>query len=50
MALDIGLGCLTLHMEQRDWLKGIVDDKRSDIYALAVVSENNTPRGDDLPA
>jgi len=31
MSLDIKLGCLTLHLDDNNWLKGNVDDKKSNI-------------------
>ena len=49
MQLDIGLGCLTMHMENRDWLKGLVDDSQSDVFAK-ISGENETPgRGSLVP-
>lgn len=31
MSLDIGLGCLKLNMEENSWLKGVVNDKQSNL-------------------
>ena len=31
MSVDIKLGCLTLHLEDSNWLKGLVDDIKSNV-------------------
>ena len=34
MSLDIGLGCLTMHMESTNWHKGLANDEKSDVIRL----------------
>lgn len=45
MSLDIKLGCLTLHMEDTNWLKGVVDDKKSNITRKigGLIMDGGTP-------
>jgi len=39
MSLDIGLGCLKLSMEETSWLKGVVNDKQSNMLERLLSSE-----------
>ena len=46
MSLDIKLGCLTLHLDDNNWLKGNVDDKKSNILRfLGGEDQGETPGG-----
>ncbi len=46
MSLDIKLGCLTLHLEDNNWFKGLVDDKKSNVlYKLRGGDFEETPDG-----
>eukprot|EP00353_Schmidingerella_taraikaensis_P014724 CAMPEP_0185572254 /NCGR_PEP_ID=MMETSP0434-20130131/4209_1 /TAXON_ID=626734 ORGANISM="Favella taraikaensis, Strain Fe Narragansett Bay" /NCGR_SAMPLE_ID=MMETSP0434 /ASSEMBLY_ACC=CAM_ASM_000379 /LENGTH=194 /DNA_ID=CAMNT_0028188051 /DNA_START=1181 /DNA_END=1766 /DNA_ORIENTATION=+ len=48
MSLDIGLGALSLHLEAANWLKGVVDDKKSNVMHFAGYDSGDTPGGGDL--
>ena len=46
MSLDIKLGCLTLHLEDNNWFKGMVDDKKSNVLQKLRGGEfEETPKG-----
>ena len=46
MQIDIKLGCLTMHLEDSNWLKGMVDDIKSNVLRKLGGGDNQmgTPR------
>lgn len=43
MTCDVKLGCLTMHLEDSNWLKGNVDDKKSNILRKIGGMVQSTP-------
>ena len=49
MSVDIKLGCLTLHLEDSNWLKGLVDDIKSNVLRKLGLVENANAGTPGLP-